>query len=214
MVVGSIAGTGSITACGGAGRRNYAGGGGGGRIAIRLTGAGATIPGTIVVNAQGRYGYAFAAGADKLGSAGTVYIETASEGVKGGTIIISNWPDRSVSEFTSATVFPTTPIVAYNNGDAVADFNDANLIVTNNAIAEVSVAALKMRNLAVAADSKLDLFGNTLTVRSAKLGDTNLATGTYAAGDVALGDFVSDSVGGGSLVVQSATRSGLRLILR
>ena len=214
MVVGSIAGTGSITACGGAGRRNYAGGGGGGRIAIRLTGAGATIPGTIVVNAQGRYGYAFAAGADKLGSAGTVYIETASEGVKGGTIIISNWPDRSVSEFTSATVFPTTPIVAYNNGDAVADFNDANLIVTNNAIAEVSVAALKMRNLAVAADSKLDLFGNTLTVRSAKLGDTTLAAGTYAAGDVALGDFVSDSVGGGSLVVQSATRSGLRLILR
>ena len=119
-----------------------------------------------------------------------------------------------MSEFTSATVFPTTPIVAYNNGDAVADFNDANLIVTNNAIAEVSVAALKMRSLAVAANSKLDLFGNTLTVKSAKLGDTNLAAGAYAAGDTALGDFVSDSVGGGSLVVTGSAKRGLTILFR
>ena len=214
MTVGSVSGTGSITACGGAGRRNYAGGGGGGRIAIKLTTAGAIVPSTITVNAQGRYGYAFSAAADKLGSAGTVYVETVEDGEKGGTITVSNWPDHGLSEFTSATVFPTTPIVAYNNGDAVADFNDANLVVTNNAIAEVSVAALKMRNLAVAANSKLDLYGNTLTVKSAKLGDTKLVAGTYAAGATALGDFVIDSVGGGSLVVQSGAKPGLTLIFR
>ena len=212
MSIGSLTGTGSITACAGAGRYAYAGGGAGGRIAIKLTDAKAAIPDTIVVNAGGSYGYAFNAKATKLGSAGTVYIETATDGAKGGTITISNWKDRSMSEFTSATVFPTTPIVAYNNGDAVADFNDANLIVTNNAIAEVSVAALKMRSLAVAANSKLDLFGNTLTVRSAKLGDTTLAAGTYAAGDYS--DSLTDSAGGGSLGGQRAPRPGLPVILR
>lgn len=214
MSIGSLTGTGSITACAGAGRYAYAGGGAGGRIAIKLTDAKAAIPDTIVVNAGGSYGYAFNAKATKLGSAGTVYIETATDGAKGGTITISNWKDRSMSEFTSATVFPTTPIVAYNNGDAVADFNDANLIVTNNAIAEVSVAALKMRSFAVAANSKLDLFGNTLTVMSAKLGDTTLAAGTYTAGDTALGDFVSDSVGGGSLVVTGSAKRGLTILFR
>lgn len=211
MSIGSLTGTGSITACAGAGRYAYAGGGAGGRIAIKLTDTKAAIPDTIVVNAGGSYGYAFNANATKLGSAGTVYIETAADGAKGGTLTISNWKDRSMSEFTSATVFPTTPIVAYNNGDAVADFKRAKLVVTNNAIAEVSVADLKMRGLEVAANSRLDLNGNTLTVYRAKLGGTKLKVGTYAADNEAVAGFVSDSVGGGSLVVNGV---GIKLILR
>lgn len=218
IVAGSLSGSGKIDASGAAGRYNYAGGGGGGRIAVRLTDSNADFSSAPQMKAQGQFGYAFNAKAVKFSSAGSVYLQTASEGEKKGTMIVSNF-NRPFTDFTdffaSGKRWPTTPIVAYGPGsDAVADFKDVSLVVTNTAIAEVSVDNLKMKNLEIAENSKLDLFGNTLTVKSAKLGDTTLAAGTYAAGDVALGDFVSDSVGGGSLVVQSATRPGLRLILR
>lgn len=168
------------------------------------------------MKAQGQFGYAFNAKAVKFSSAGSVYLQTASEGEKKGTMIVSNF-NRPFTDFTdfiaSGKRWPTTPIVAYGPGsDAVADFKDVSLVVTNTAIAEVSVDNLKMKNLEIAENSKLDLFGNTLTVSSAKLGDTTLAAGTYAASDYSA--YLTDSVGGGSLVVQSATKPGLRIFLR
>lgn len=213
IVAGSLSGSGKIDASGAAGRYVYAGGGGGGRVAIRLTGADAAFTGAPLIRAQGQYGYAFSAKSVKFSSAGTVYLQTAADGERNGEVIVSNF-DHPFADFTdfiaSGRRWPTTPIVAYGPGaDAVADFKNANLVVTNNAIAEVSVAALKMRNLAVAANSKLDLFGNTLTVQSAKLGDTKLAAGTYTESDYS--DYLTDSVGGGSLVVKPA---GLQLLLR
>jgi len=211
MTVGSLTGTGTITAIGAAGRYCYAGGGAGGRIAIKLTEAGATVPKTITVNAQGRYGYAYNVACEKIGSAGAVYVETKADGAKGGTIMISNYRDRTISEFTK-TLMPTTPIVAYINGDPVSDFRKAALVVTNNAIAEVSVPELKMRSLVIAENSKLDLNGKTLTVGSAKLGGTKLAVGTYKATDAAVSSFVVDSAGtDGQLVIRPR---GLQLIVR
>lgn len=210
MTVGSISGTGTIGAVGGAGRRNYAGGAGGGRIAIKLTETGATIPEGMSVNAQGRYGYSFDARCDKIGSAGTVYVETAADGAKGGTITISNWRDRKISEFTSATVIPTTPIVAYNNGDPVEDFKKVGLVVTNNAIAEVSVSQLKMKSVVVAEDSKIDLMGNSYVVKAALLGGVKLQPGTYKASDYPA--YLVDSLGtDGTLQVLG---SGLKFIIR
>lgn len=216
IVAGSLSGTGKIDASGAAGRYNYAGGGGGGRIAVRLTDSNADFSSAPQMKAQGQFGYAFNAKAVKFSSAGSVYLQTASEGEKKGTMIVSNF-NRPFTDFTdfiaSGKRWPTTPIVAYGPGsDAVADFKDVSLVVTNTAIAEVSVDNLKMKNLEIAENSKLDLFGNTLTVSSAKLGDTTLAAGTYAASDYSA--YLTDSVGGGSLVVQSATKPGLRIFLR
>lgn len=130
-----------------------------------------------------------------------------------GTIIVSNF-NHPLSDFTdfitSGRRWPTTPIVAYGPGaDAVDDFKNANLVVTNNAIAEVSVAALKMRNLAVAANSKLDLFGNALMVKRATLGGARISPGVYAAGDHP--DFLTDSGEGGELIV---TGGGLTILFR
>ena len=213
VTAGAIAGTGSIGSCGGAGRRNYAGGGAGGRIAIKLTAAGATIPETITLNAQGRYGYAFHASANKLGSAGTIYVETKSDGEKGGTIIVSNWKDHANADFTSATVIPTTPIVAAQDGDAVADFKKAKLVICNNAIAEVSAEDLRLNAVTVDAGSSLELAGRTLTVAKATLSSAKLKPGTYKASDAGLVGFVTDSSSGatGSLVV---TGGGIAIIVR
>ncbi len=213
VTAGAITGTGSILSCGGAGRRNYAGGGAGGRVAIRLTEAGATIPETITLNAQGRYGYAFHTSANKLGSAGTIYVETKADGVKGGTIIVSNWKDHANVDFTSATVIPTTPIVAAQDGDAVVDFKKAKLVVRNNAIAEVSTEGLRLNAVMVDAGSSLELAGRTLTVTKATLGGVKLKPGTYKVSDAALVGFVTDSSSGatGSLVV---TGGGIAIIIR
>ena len=73
---------------------------------------------------------------------------------------------------------------------------------------------LAMSKLTMSVDTKLDLNGKTLTVRSAKLGDTTVAAGTYAAGSAALGDFVTDSVGGGSLVVTGSAKRGMVIFYR
>ena len=59
--------------------------------------------------------------------------------------------------------------------------------------------------------NRIDLNEKTFTVARAKLGDTKLPVGTYAAGDAALGGFVSDAAGSGSLVVKG---EGLQILFR
>ena len=196
ITAGSIAGIGTISA---SAKRDVQCGG---RIAIKLTESDATFndfTGSIYVNGGGNASST---------SAGTVYLQSGADADKCGVITIDNKNKDGLF----------TPICATGyDADAVKDFKKAKLVLSNKGYAQVAVAdngQFTMASIDVDATSKLDLFGNTLTVKSAKLGDTTLAAGTYAAGDVALGDFVSDSVGGGSLVVQSATRPGLRLILR
>ena len=184
----------------------------GGRIAVRLTESSSTFDdfhGTIKAFGGG--------GSDKKPiSAGTVYLQTGSEPEKGGTIIINN--NGNTSQLY-------TPVMATANiqsdkyvTDEIADFKKASLVVENSALASVEIAdangVFNMKAVTVAEGSKLDLFGNTLTVKSAKLGDTTLAVGTYAAGAAALGDFVTDSVGGGLLVVESAAKRGLTILFR
>jgi len=208
ITAGSLSGSGSIGASGAAGRWNYAGGGAGGRIAVRLTGENADFADAPAINAQGQYGYAFNVGASKFASAGTVYTQTADQGEKGGTILVSNF-DKAFSDFTtfiaSGKAFPTTPIVARGIGkDEATDFNDASLIVTKTAIAEVSAPTLKMKSLNVANGSRLELAGNTLMVNAAVIGETKLPSGTYTASSAEVAGYVVDSVGGGSVVVLGA----------
>ena len=187
LQVGKLAGTGIISASSAKNRSQS-----GGRIAIRLTDEESSFDdfeGTIYANGW------------TASSAGSIYLQTASQAEKAGLIIIDNKDNVSAI---------TTPICATGfGGDAVEDFKNASLLVRGKAIAEVSVAGLKLKSLEVAANSKLDLFGKTLTVNAAKLGDTKLKPGTYAAGDCP--DYLIDSVGGGSLVVKG---TGLMLLVR
>ena len=183
LTVGALSGEGKITATGGNARYAYAGAGGGGRIAVKLTNRGAAIPSTIAISAKGGYGYAFNAKATKLGSAGTVYIETADDAANGGDITIANWADHAFSEFTSATVFPTTPIIGYVDGDAVSTFKRANLVVENYTIAEVSTNNLMVEVLEVKANASIDLNGNNFRVLRAKFGGTTLPCGVFHVSD-------------------------------
>ena len=50
-------------------------------------------------------------------------------------------------------------------------------------------------------DSTLNLYGRTLTVRTARIGGVKVPPGTYMAGDSAIDGFVTDSGEGGSLIV-------------
>ena len=187
LQVGKLAGTGIISASSAKNRSQS-----GGRIAIRPTDEESSFDdfeGTIYANGW------------TASSAGSIYLQTASQAEKTGLIIIDNKDNVSAI---------TTPICATGfGGDAVEDFKNASLLVRGKAIAEVSVAGLKLKSLEVAANSKLDLFGKTLTVNTAKLGDAKLKPGTYAAS--AYPDYLTDSVGGGLLIVKG---TGMVLLVR
>ena len=209
LTSGMLVGSGVIRADGGYNGGNSSGGGG--RVAIRLTRSGASFAdftGTIV--ASGRYSQDVA-NASHSSSAGSVYLETAADGEKGGVIRIA----QGLNYAQNALNTNTTEIVSLGyGGDNVADYKNVKLEVRDYGFAAVNTDVTMKSVTLATADAKLDLEGHTLTVKSAKLMDKVLAAGTYAAGDAALGDFVTDSVGGGSLVVQGGTRSGLKLILR
>ena len=97
-------------------------------------------------------------------------------------------------------------------GDLTADYKSVKLEVADYGRALVNVDDLKLSSVALTtADAVLDLNGKTLTVNTARFGGTKLKPGTYAADDAALGDFVTDSVGGGSLVVKG---TGMVLLVR
>lgn len=177
---------------------------GGGRVAIRLTGTGAAIPDSMVakITAKG----ASPSGALKsdtadenirYSSAGSVYLQTAAEGEKKGTIIIRN---DGVAANTAWTSLP-----AAAETDAVADFKNASLSLFDCGKVRL-YDTLQMSKLTLAADCKIDLNGKTLTVSSAKLGDARVSPGVYAADDYP--DFLS---GEGSIVVLGG---GLTILFR
>ena len=139
-----------------------------------------------------------------MSSAGTVFLGDAN---RKGTIYVRN-------DGCSDNTLSVTPIPAmantYASSDAVGDFKSASLYVGDCARVRMT-ESLRMLTLTLEADTVVDLGGKTLTVYAAKLGDTKLKVGTYAADNEAVAGFVSDSVGGGSLVVKGY---GMKLILR
>ena len=168
----------------------------GGRIAVRLTGSGASfsnhwienILATGALNTSG--GTVFSNG---CASAGTVYLQTAADGEGGGTVYV-----RNGDQTTNPAV---TPIPSTRWGGERDDLTKASLAI--GAAARVKLFdGLKMKLLEMTSGTTLDLNGKTLTVKSAKLGDTKLSIGTYAVGDEAVAGFVTDSGEGGELVVK------------
>jgi len=210
FTAGRLAGSGSITADGG----SYAWQRGpGGRIAVKLTGAGAGFADFAgEIRASGR---AVSPGGAEDASAGTVYLQTAADGDKGGTILIAM---REGNRFAGNT--NTTEMVSLGyGGDAVADYKKVKYIVRDYGRAAVN-ANMKAAGIEISdSNSVLDLEGHTLTVKSAKVGGVRLAPGTYKAGSTVaigegtLGDYLVDTAdgAGGALVVSGG---GFRLSLR
>ena len=184
---------------------------GGGRVAVRLTDAGAIFAERWPANIQAM-GVAWNAGdGTRLHhtSSGTVYLQDGTRGEGAGTVRIFqnnatvNWTTVCTNDFTA---FPST-----RHGGENDDLRRVALEIGGGAHVLVSVEQARANSLSIAEHSTLNLNGKTLTVKSAKLGNTKLSPGTYAAGDTAVAGFVTDSGAGGELVV---TGGGFLLFVR
>ena len=179
--------------------------GGGGRVAVRLTGAGATFSDAWIakINAKGYYSSKITA--EFSSSAGSVYLQTGSQSEGAGTVIVRNTGD-------TANNIAVTELPSLKAGGEADDFRKASLSV--EAAARVQLFAdLKMAKLDMAAGTVLDLNGHKFTVTTAHVGGENVQPGTYAAGDAAVAGFVIDTAdgAGGTLRVLGA---GTVLIVR
>ena len=198
ITAGSLSGSGSFCADGLASDANSVLSGAGGRIAIHLTDDDATFDNFDVTKITADA--AMSLGKPELaGSAGTVYLEAGEAGT--GTVVVKS---------TNSAVKTPTPIPSQTWGGEADNLKAASLSVQSYGIVRLTTP-LKMAVLTVGTNAKLDLNGNTLTVNTAVLGGAKLKPGTYAAGDEALGNLVTDSVGGGSLVVKG---TGMLLLVR
>ena len=208
LTVGSLAGSGTISANGLPGNTGVSatdgyGPSGGGRIAIRLTDANAAFSAQDLARiAASGVTQAAVNSCTNTSSAGTVYLETAAQAGKRGLILVRN--DNNAANLAY------TPIPAAAEADSADDFKKASLVL--EAAARVKLFEnLKMASLDMASGTVLDLNGKTLTVKSAKLGGAKLSLGTYAASNEAVAGFVADSGAGGELVVGGG---GFTLIVR
>lgn len=192
ITAGSIAGSGSITANGVASNGKSRGAGAGGRVAVRLTDAGATFADySGAITAQGNNGNS--ATVEYGASAGTVYLQDGDTAEGAGTIKVANLSGCTATG--AKTGFPSL-----SNGEPIDDLTNAKLEISNNSTV-ILIADVKMGGLEIASGSKLDLNGKTFTVKSAKLGDARLAAGEYTSASAAVAGYVADSAGGGTLVV-------------
>ena len=209
ITAGTLSGSGRILAEGGTKQAQR---GSGGRIAVKLTSANAdfsNFSGTISASGRARDGNS----ADT--SAGTVYLQTAEEGDKCGTVYISMSAGNRLAGNTN-----TTEMVSLGyGGDAIADYKKVKYVVRDYGRAAVNVD-MKAASIEIADEnSSLDLEGHTLTVKSATVNGVRLSPGTYDAGStVAIGegtlaDYLVDTAegAGGELVVKGI---GFQLTVR
>lgn len=171
----------------------------GGRIAIRLTGSGATLDdfsGTVNCSTMG---------SGSIGSCGSIYVQNAGVPEGRGTVVLDD---------NNVTCTTYTPICATGyQADNTADFKYADLVVRNEAKAQVTAADengdFRMDEIEIGETGELDLFGHAFTVTTASVGGRKVKTGTYTAAQLQeLGfDGVVDTAdgAGGQLIVRGAT---------
>ena len=183
ITAGTLSGSGRILAEAGT---KQAVRGSAGRIAVKLTGDGADFSNfTGTISASGR---ALSPGSYADSSAGTVYLQTAANGEKGGTVYIAMSEGNRYATNTN-----TTEMVSLGyGGDAVKDYKKVNYVVSDYGRAAVNtnivVASVKITDT----NSFLDLEGNTLRTKSfgypKAVGDetvvTTLVSGTYTAAEL------------------------------
>ena len=148
------------------------------------------------------------ASSGKSSSAGTVYLQGKSNAEKGGTIYVRN--DKNALNTNTYTPIPAGVTKGGVAPDAAIDFKSASLVVGDCARVKL-FDALKMEALGMESGTSLDLNGQTLTVKLAKLGGASLDPGIYTAADAAVAGFVTDSGEGGELVV---TGGGFSISIR
>jgi hypothetical protein len=200
ITAGTLTGTGTITAPGTRGAYNSGstlgfGHTGGGRVAVRLTDADATFDAFGVSDISAKGGsIATVSWTNYFSSAGTVYLQAGNEAEGTGRVIIRN--DNNPNNVCPVTAFPSQKF-----GGSDDDLSKASLSIEDCAIVKLA-NSLAMTSATMASGTKLDLNGETLTVRSMRAGGENVPSGTYAAGSTLFTDgYVTDSVGGGSVVV-------------
>ena len=208
ITAGSLSGSGTIMAEAGSKQAQR---GSGGRVAVKLTGAGVDFS-----NFAGKFsasGRARSPGSYADSSAGTVYLQTAVDGEKGGTVYIAMSEGNRYANNTN-----TTEMVSLGyGGDSIPDYKKVKYVISDYGRGAVNTNFAASTVTIADANSSLDLEGNKLTVKSAKINGVKLATGTYSAGSTlaigerTLGDYLVDSVGGGSLVVSGG---GMTIRLR
>ena len=181
-----------------AGKYNTYGASGGGRVAVRLTGSGAEFT-TEWISKITAKGVASNVGDKQANSssAGSVYLQSAAQGEKCGTIIIRN-DNKTANDAWTA-------LPGKDGVDQLDDFKKASLSLLDCGKVRL-YETLQMANLTLVENCKLDLNGKTLTVNTARLGGAKLKVGTYTAGDYP--DFLT---GEGSLVVKG---TGMMLLVR
>ena len=193
---GSISATGNKTDAVGWGDPSYHGVGG--RIAVRVTGED--------VGTTGIWAKFAARGCatnqvntanvrNQNSSAGTIYLQGKSDGEKGGTIYVKNQANYDTSNVA-------TWIPAGARGDAAEDFRNASLVIADRGVVAAGANKVRFKSVSIAANSKLDLAGQTVKTNKAFLGGDRLEPGTYAASNAAVSAFVVDSGEGGLFIVQ------------
>ena len=115
-----------------------------------------------------------------------------------------NWTTVCTNDFTA---FPST-----RHGGESDDLRMANLEIGGGAHVFVAKDA-KIESVKMDEHSTINLFGRSLTVKRAKLGENRLAPGRYVASSSAVAGFVVDTAegAGGTLVV---TGGGFSISIR
>jgi hypothetical protein len=163
ITAAALDGTGTVRARGGVGYRTNAdmGGGGGGRIAVILTGAN-TFAGVTFNAAGGAAQTGGTVNGAEHGAAGTVYLQTASQGAGKGTVTIDNSVQSTgartdIPAFTNAVAneLKYVSITVTNRGAmavttnatvaalTVASTNEALYLGTNSTVLEVNALNVK-----------------------------------------------------------------------
>ncbi len=167
--------------------------GGGGRIAIRLTEPGATFEafGESKIRAYSDSANVTATLPERMGSAGTIYLQTLEDGEGGGRIVIR-------SENKPANNLAVTPLPSMEMGGENDVYDNVRLELSSRARVQLW-APLRMKRLSMEADTLLDLHSQRLRVQRAFMNGAELALGDYSAKN--LPAYLADSIGGGILSV-------------
>ena len=157
ITAGTLTGSGKILAEAGS---KQAVRGSAGRIAVKLTGAGADFSNfTGTISASGRV---LSPGGSADSSAGTVYLQTAADGEKGGTVYIAMSAGNRYATNTN-----TTEMVSLGyGGDDVKDYKKVNYVVSDYGRAAVNTNIVAASVKIADTHSFLDLEGNTLRIKS------------------------------------------------
>ena len=175
---------------------------GGGRVAVRLTAAGATLSDAWIakINAKGYYSSSISV--ERCSSAGSVYLQTAGQAEGAGTIVV-----RNTGNTANNVAFTALP--SLKAGGEEDNFRKASLSV--EAAARVKLFAdLRMAELIMTSGTALDLNGHAYMVQTARVAGEKVAPGTYTAAQMQALGFngvidTADGAGGTLRVLSAAT---------